>query len=140
MKKIHVLVLCTGNSARSQMAEGLLRHYGGDGFDVVSAGTHPTRLRPEAVAAMQEVGIDISGHWSKPMDAFVGREFDYVITVCDSARESCPVFPAKTQRIHWSIEDPAAVEGGEPARLAAFREARDDLRSHIQRWIAVETR
>jgi arsenate reductase len=74
------------------------------------------------------------------MDAFVGREFDYVITVCDSARESCPVFPAKTQRIHWSIEDPAAVEGGEPARLAAFREARDDLRSHIQRWIAVETR
>jgi arsenate reductase len=122
------------------MAEGLLRHDGGDGFDVVSAGTHPTRLRPEAVAAMREVRIDISGHWSKPVDAFVAREFDYVITVCDSARESCPVFPAKTQRIHWSIEDPAAVEGGELARLAAFREARDDLRSHIQRWIAVETR
>jgi len=140
MKKIRVLVLCTGNSARSQMAEGLLRHDGGEGLDVVSAGTHPTRLRPEAVAAMQEVGIDISGHWSKPVDAFVGREFDYVITVCDSARESCPVLPAKTQRIHWSIEDPAAVEGGEPARLAAFREARDDLRSHIQRWIAGETR
>jgi len=140
MKKLQVLVLCTGNSARSQMAEGLLRHDAGDRFDVVSAGTHPTRLRPEAVAAMREVGIDISGHWSKPVDAFVAREFDYVITVCDSARESCPVFPAKTQRIHWSIEDPAAVEGGELARLAAFREARDDLRSHIQRWIAVETR
>ena len=122
------------------MAEGLLRHDGGDRFDVVSAGTHPTRLRPEAVAAMQEVGIDISGHWSKAVDAFVGREFDYVITVCDSARESCPVFPAKTQRIHWSIEDPAAVEGGDLARLVAFRQARDDLRTRIQRWIALETR
>ena len=140
MQKIQVLVLCTGNSARSQMAEGLLRHDGGDGFDVVSAGTHPTRLRPEAVAAMREVGIDISGQWSKPVDAFVRREFDYVITVCDSARESCPVFPAKTQRIHWSIEDPAAVEGGDLARLAAFRQARDDLRSRIQRWIAREVR
>ena len=91
MKKIRVLVLCTGNSVRSQMAEGLLRHEGVDGLDVVSAGTHPTRLRPEAVAAMQELGIDISAHWSKPVDSFVGREFDYVITVCDSARESCPV-------------------------------------------------
>ena len=140
MQKIQVLVLCTGNSARSQMAEGLLRHDGGDGFDVVSAGTHPTRLRPEAVAAMREVGIDISDQWSKPVDAFIGREFDYVITVCDSARDSCPVFPAKTQRIHWSIEDPAAVEGGDLARLAAFRQARDDLRSRIQRWIARETR
>jgi arsenate reductase (thioredoxin) len=140
MKKLQVLVLCTGNSARSQMAEGLLRHDGGDGFDVVSAGTHPTRLRPEAVAAMQEVGIDISGQWSKPVDAFAGREFDYVITVCDSARESCPVFPARTQHIHWSIEDPAGVEGGDPARLAAFRQARDDLRSRIQHWIAREAR
>jgi len=140
VKKIQALILCTGNSARSQMAEGLLRHDGGDRFDVVSAGTHPTRLRPEAVAAMQEVGIDISGHWSKAVDAFVGREFDYVITVCDSARESCPVFPAKTQRIHWSIEDPAAVEGGDLARLVAFRQARDDLRTRIQRWIALETR
>ena len=82
---------------------------------------------------MREVGIDISDQWSKPVDVFVGREFDYVITVCDSARESCPVFPAKTQRIHWSIEDPAAVEGGDLARLAAFRQARDDLRSRIQR-------
>jgi arsenate reductase len=140
MQKIQVLVLCTGNSARSQMAEGLLRHDGGDGFDVVSAGTHPTGLRPEAVAAMREVGIDCSDQWSKPVDTFVGREFDYVITVCDSARESCPVFPAKTQRIHWSIEDPAAVEGGDLARLAAFRQARDDLRSRIQRWIAREAR
>ena len=122
------------------MAEGLLRHDGGDRFDVVSAGTHPTRLRPEAVAAMQEVGIDISGHWSKAVDALVGREFDYVITVCDSAREGCPVFPAKTQRIHWSIEDPAAVEGGDLARLVAFRQARDDVRTRIQRWIALETR
>ena len=122
------------------MAEGLLRHDGGDRFDVVSAGTHPTLLRPEAVAAMQEVGIDISGHWSKAVDAFVGSEFDYVITVCDSARESCPVFPAKTQLIHWSIEDPAAVEGGDLARLAAFRQARDDLRGRMQHWIAREAR
>ena len=140
MKKIRVLVLCTGNSARSQMAEGLLRHEGGDGFDVVSAGTHPTHLRPEAVAAMQELGIDISAHWSKPLEAFVGREFDYVITVCDTARESCPVFPAGTQRIHWSIEDPAAIEGGDLARLAAFRQARDNLRSRIRGWIAEEKR
>ena len=132
MKKIQVLILCTGNSARSQVAEGLLRHDGGDRFDVVSAGTHPTHLGPEAVTAMQEVGVDISAHWSKAVDAFVGREFDYVITVCDSARESCPVFPAKTQLIHWSIEDPAAVEGGDLARLAAFRQARDDLRGRMQ--------
>ena len=118
------------------MAEGLLRHEGGDGFDVVSAGTRPTRLRPEAVAAMQELGIDISAHWSKPVEAFAGREFDYVITVCDSARESCPVFPAKTERIHWSIADPAAIEGGDLARLAAVRQARDDLRIRIQRWIS----
>ena len=140
MKKIRMLVLCTGNSARSQMAEGLLRHEGGDRFDVVSAGTHPTHLRPEAVTAMQELGIDISAHWSKPVEAFVGREFDYVITVCDSARESCPVFPAKTERIHWSIDDPAAIEGGDLARLAAFRQARDDLRIRIQRWISSKKR
>ena len=140
MKKIRMLVLCTGNSARSQMAEGLLRHEGGDRFDVVSAGTHPTRLRPEAVAAMQELGIDISAYWSKPVEAFVGREFDYVITVCDSARESCPAFPAKTERIHWSIDDPAAIEGGDLARLAAFRQARDDLRIRIQRWITSKKR
>ncbi len=135
MKKIRVLVLCTGNSARSQMAEGLLRHEGGDRFDVVSAGTHPTHLRPEAVTAMQELGIDISAQWSKPVDAFIGREFDYVITVCDSAQRNCPVFPASTQRIHWTIEDPAAVEGGDLARLAAFRRARDDLRSRIRDWL-----
>ena len=108
-----------------------MRHDGGDRFDVVSAGTHPTHLGPEAVTAMQEVGVDISAHWSKAVDAFVGREFDYVITVCDSARESCPVYPASVQRIHWSFEDPAAVTGSEEERMKAFREIRDQIRARL---------
>src|SRR5438876_123050 len=95
--KKRVLILCTGNSARSQMAEGLLRHEGGDRFEVFSAGTKPSRVRPEAIAVMQEIGIDISGHRSKSVDEFAGQDLDYVITVCDNAKETCPVFPAKIQ-------------------------------------------
>ena len=134
-----VLILCTGNSARSQMAEGLLRHDGGGSSEVFSAGTNPTQVRPEAIAAMREVGIDISGHRSKSVDEFVGQTFDYIITVCDNAKETCPVFPARTKRIHWSVEDPAAVEGSEYERLAAFRRIRDELRGHLQRFIQDQT-
>ena len=128
---MRVLNLCTGNSARSQMAEGLLRHDGGPECQVFSAGTHPSRVRPEAIQVMREVGIDISGHRSKSVDEFAGQNFDYVITVCDNAKESCPIFPAKTKRIHWSIDDPAAVQGTEEERLTAFRRARDELRARL---------
>ncbi len=128
---MRVLILCTGNSARSQMAEGLLRHLAGDEFGVFSAGTKPTQVRPEAVAVMREIGIDISDHRSKSVDEFAGQEFDYVITVCDNAKETCPIFPARTKRIHWSLEDPAAVEGSEEQRLAAFRRIREQLREFL---------
>ena len=129
---MRVLILCTGNSARSQMAEGLLRHDAGNIYEVFSAGTKPTHVRPEAIAVMREVGIDISGHQSKSVDEFAGQNFDYVITVCDNAKESCPVFPAKTKRVHWSIEDPAAAQGSEEEILTAFRRARDELRARLQ--------
>ena len=129
-----VLILCTGNSARSQMAEGLLRHDGGAAFEVASAGTDPSHVRPEAIAAMNEIGIDISGHRSKSVDEFAGQAFDYVITVCDNARESCPVFPAATQRIHWSLDDPAAAQGTEEQRLAEFRRVRDQLRTLLRQF------
>ena len=130
MKK-RVLILCTGNSARSQMAEGLLRDLAADRFEVFSAGTKPSRVRPEAIAAMRELGIDISGHRSKSVDEFAQQPFDYVITVCDNARESCPVYPASVQRIHWSFEDPAAVTGSEEERMKAFREIRDQIRARL---------
>jgi len=132
MHKPRVLILCTGNSARSQMAEGLLRHDAGNRFEVFSAGTKPTQVRPEAIAVMQELGIDISSQRSKSVDEFVGQNFAYVVTVCDNAKETCPVFPAATTRLHWSFDDPAAVEGSEQQRLAAFRRVRDELRSRLQ--------
>ena len=120
------------------MAEGLLRHDAGNAFEVFSAGTKPTEVRPEAIAVMREAGIDISGHRSKSVDEFAGQDFDYVITVCDNAKQSCPIYPAKTKRIHWSIEDPAAVQGSEEERLAAFRRIRDELRSRLQRFAETE--
>jgi arsenate reductase (thioredoxin) len=116
-----ILILCTGNSARSQMAEGLLRQMGGDAIDVFSAGTKPGSVRREAITVMAERGIDISGHRSKHVDEFEGQTFDYVITVCDNANETCPVFPGAPRRVHWSLPDPAAVEGAEDVRLDAFR-------------------
>jgi arsenate reductase (thioredoxin) len=130
--KKRVLILCTGNSARSQMAEGLLRHDAGDRFEVFSAGTRPSQVRPEAIAVMRELGIDISGHRSKSVDEFIGQPFDYVLTVCDNARESCPVFPAKAVRIHQSFADPAALEGSDEERLALFRRVRDELREYLR--------
>ncbi len=135
MTRPRILILCTGNSARSQMAEGLLRHLGAGRLEVFSAGTRPTAVRSEAIAALQECGIDISRHRSKSLDEFAGQGFDYVITVCDQAKESCPVFPARTQRLHWSIPDPAAVAGSQEERMAAFREARDDLQRRLQDFV-----
>src|SRR5579863_10523496 len=119
--KKRILILCTGNSARSQMAEGLLRHDSGDHFEVFSAGTKPTRVRVEAIAVMRELGVDISGHRSKSVDEFTGQPFDYALTVCDNAKESCPIFPARTVAMHRGFEDPAEVRGSEEERLAAFR-------------------
>lgn len=133
--KKRVLILCTGNSARSQMAEGLLRELGGERFEVESAGTRPTGLRAEAIEAMREVGVDISRQRSKPVDEFAAQEFDYVITVCDNARESCPVFPGKTERVHWSFDDPAAIEGEWGERLAAFRRVREEIGARLREWV-----
>jgi arsenate reductase len=130
--KHRVLILCTGNSARSQMAEGLLRSMAGDRFKVESAGVAPSFVRPEAIEAMRDIGIDISQHRSKSVDEFAGQSFDYVITVCDNANQQCPMFPGRAERIHWSIPDPAEVTGDEQARLAAFRSARDELRERLK--------
>ena len=132
--KKRILILCTGNSARSQMAEGLFRHDAGDHFEVFSAGTKPTQVRSEAIAVMRELGIDISGHCSKSVDEFAGQEFDYVLTVCDNARESCPIFPGGTVGIHHSFQDPAALESSEGERLDAFRRVRDEIRDYLREF------
>ena len=134
-QKKRVLILCTGNSARSQMAEGLLRKFGGDGFTVESAGVAPSSVRPEAVEAMLEIGVDISAQHSKSVDEFAGQEFDYVITVCDNANERCPVFPGNTERIHWSFDDPAAAKGDNAAQLAVFRRVRDEICERINSFV-----
>ena len=128
-----VLIICTGNSARSQMAEGLLRQDGGDGFEVESAGVNPSSVRPEAVEAMREVGIDISGHRSKSVDEFAGQDFDYIVTVCDNARETCPVFHGAAERIHRSFEDPPPPGAADPeTTLAVFRRVRDEMRDWLR--------
>ena len=132
--KKRVLILCTGNSARSQVAEGLLRHDFGDRFEVASAGTKPSRVRPEAIAVMKELGIDIAGHRSKSVDEFADQKFDCVLTVCDNAKETCPVFPGHGNRFHHSFEDPAATDGSEQERLAVFRRVRDQIRQYLQRF------
>ncbi len=135
--KKRVLILCTGNVARSQMAEGLLRHMAGDRFEVFSAGLIPSYVRPNAITVMNELGIDISHHRSKSLNEYLETPFDYVITVCDHASEHCPIFPGPAIRIHWSIEDPVVI-GDDEAQLEAFREARDDLKSRIQEFVANE--
>lgn len=131
MNRKRVLILCTGNSARSQMAEGLLRHDWGDRFEVESAGTRPGTVRPEAIAVMKELGIDISAHRSKHVDEFAGRDFDYVLTVCDNARDNCPVHAGHGSRIHHAFDDPAALPGTEAERLALFRRVRDEIRTYF---------
>ena len=135
MKK-RVLILCTGNSARSQMAEGLLEHDAGDRFEVESAGTKPGHVRPEAIAVMKEVGIDISDHRSKHVDEFRDQSFDYVLTVCDNAKESCPVFPGHSNRIHKAFEDPAAFQGTDDERIALYRQVRDQIRDYLKTFPA----
>lgn len=134
--KTRVLILCTGNSARSQMAEGWLRYLAGDRYEVASAGTRPTAVNPLAIAVMRERGIDIRAHRSKSVSEFQGHPFDFVITVCDAAAEACPIFPGPARRIHWSFPDPAAATGSEDDRLAAFREVRDGLEARLRRWLA----
>ena len=138
MEKTKVLFLCTHNSARSQMAEGLLRHLAGDRFEVMSAGTEATHVRPLAVRAMDEVGIDISGQESKTLDRYVGEPSDYVITVCEEANEACPFFPGAAERLHWSLPDPAAAQGTEEERLEVFRSVRDLSRDYIEEKLVNE--
>ena len=130
--KQRVLILCTGNSARSQMAEGILRHDSGDKFDVESAGTRPGRVRPEAIAVMKEISIDISSHRSKSVDVFSGESFDFVLTVCDNAKETCPIYPGHANRLHQNFADPAAFEGSEEDRMEAFRSVRDQIRKSLR--------
>jgi arsenate reductase len=131
-QRSRVLFLCTHNSARSQMAEGLLRHLAGDRFEAMSAGTEATHVRPLAIRAMEEIGIDISSQESKTLDRYLGEPFEYVITVCDDANEACPFFPGATTRLHWSLRDPSQARGSEEERLAVFRSVRDELRSRIE--------
>lgn len=136
--KPRVLFLCTGNSARSQMAEGYLRHFAADRLDVFSAGTRPAELNPLAVEAMRQIAIDISGQRSKDVKEFLGEEFDYVVTVCSNAQEDCPVFPGRAKRIHWNLNDPAAAQGSPRSRLEVFRRVRDEIvcliESEFREW------
>ncbi|MBK8029033.1 MAG: arsenate reductase ArsC [Chloroflexi bacterium] len=135
MTQTRVLILCTANSARSQMAEGLLRHLAGERMEVFSAGSKPSVVNPYAIRAMQARGLDIRGHRSKHLNEYLSEPFDYVITVCDNAAETCPVFPGKPERIHWSFPDPAAVEGDDAKILASFIRVRDDLEAAFKRWL-----
>lgn len=128
-----ILFLCTHNSARSQMAEGLLRHLGGERFAAFSAGTEATHVRPLAIAAMAELGIDLAGQESKTLDRYLGESFDAVITVCDQAAEACPVFPGAKRRLHWSFPDPSQATGTPEEQLAVYRQVRDDIQAHIER-------
>jgi arsenate reductase (thioredoxin) len=137
-EKKRILFLCTHNSARSQMAEGLLRALAGDRFEAMSAGTEATHVRPLAVRAMGEVGVDISGQESKTLERYLGEPFDYVITVCDDANEVCPYFPGARNRLHWSLEDPSRATGSEEERLAVFRRVRDAIRERIEQELANE--
>ena len=136
MSVARVLFLCTHNSARSQMAEGLLRRLAGDRFEVASAGTEARGVNPLAMRAMAEIGIDLRGHTSKTLERFLGERWDYVITVCDNANESCMVFPGRVGRLHWSFDDPSAAAGGDEQRLAVFQRVRDEIRARIEAWLA----
>lgn len=132
-----ILVLCTGNSARSQMAEGLLKHICKGKYDVFSAGTNPRAVRPQAIKALAEIGIDISVNRSKAVDEFRNIKIDFVLTVCNNAKENCPYFPAKTKLIHYSFKDPADVEGDEEMRVAAFRKVRDQINIYLPEFLKV---
>ena len=136
--KRRVLFICTHNSARSQMAEGLLRHLGKDRFEVYSAGTEATVVRPMAIQAMAELGIDISHEHSKTLDRYLGEPFDDVITVCDAAAEACPVFPGAARRRHWSFEDPSKATGSESEQLQVYRRVRDEIGTRIENELLPE--
>ena len=136
MDRHRVLFLCTHNSARSQMAEGLLRARGGDAYQAFSAGTEATAVRPEAILVMAELGIDITAQQSKTMDRYLGDPFDWVVTVCDRARESCPVFPGAKRSLHWDFDDPAAATGSDEERMAVFRRVRDEMAVRIDELLA----
>lgn len=141
MPRTRVLFMCTGNSARSQMAEGLLRRLAGDRYEVFSAGLEPQPVKREAVAVMGEIGIDISAQRSKPLADFLGRQdFAFLITVCDRAAQNCPVFPGMGTRLHWPVDDPAAATGSDVEKLEAFRRARDELETMIGSWLAERER
>lgn len=135
--KRRVLFICTHNSARSQMAEGLLRQFGGGRFEVYSAGTEATHVRPLAIKAMAELGIDIAGQQSKTLDRYLGEQFDEVITVCDTAAEACPIFPGAAHLRHWSFEDPSRATGSEAAQLEVYRRVRDEIRTRIEQELLV---
>jgi arsenate reductase (thioredoxin) len=127
-------MLCAANFARSQMAEGLMRHDFGDQFEANSAGSHATSVRPEAIQVMKEIGIDISGHRSKSIDEFAGESFDDVLTVCDDTKESCPIFPGHANHFHHSFEDPAVANGSQEEKLAVFRRVRDEIREYLKEF------
>ncbi len=136
MTKARVLFLCTGNSARSQMAEALLRKYAGEYFEVYSAGLEPKGINPYTVRVLDEIGVDTSQHSSKTLDSFIGRvHFGYLITVCSNAEDNCPIFPGMGVRLHWPFEDPAAFVGSEEETLAKFREVRDQIDARVRAWL-----
>ncbi len=138
MTKPKVLFLCTGNSARSQMAEGFLRQYAGDRFEVFSAGLEPGFINPLTIQVMEEKGVDMSGHYSKGLDQFLGKvHFAYLITVCSRADEKCPIFPGMGQRLHWPFEDPAAFQGGPEEKLTKFREVRDEIEAKVKEFAQI---
>jgi arsenate reductase len=139
-RPIRVLFVCTHNSARSQIAEALLGHYGGADFEVASAGTEATRVNPYAIRALADLGIDWSGARSKVIDEFLDETFDYVITVCDRARETCPVFPGSDNTLHWGLDDPSEVEGTDEQRLAAFRRTQLEISARLRPFIEVALR
>ncbi|MDH4157654.1 MAG: arsenate reductase ArsC [candidate division Zixibacteria bacterium] len=135
-RQLQILVLCTGNSCRSQMAEGLLRRHLGESYVVTSAGSEPKGVHPFAVSVMREIGLDISLHTSKHLREFLDRDFDYVITVCDNAAARCPTFPGRTRRLHWPFDDPAEATGTEEQVIAEFRRIRDEIEAKVSQWVA----
>jgi arsenate reductase len=137
---IRVLFVCTGNSARSQIAEALLRDFGGPEFDVNSAGTEPGVVNPYSVRVLDEIGIDWSAARSKSVTEFIGRPFDYVITVCDRARQTCPVFPGNHNTLHWGLDDPAEVEGTDEQKLEAFRRTRTEVATRLRPFVELARR
>jgi arsenate reductase len=134
--KTRVLFLCTGNSCRSQMAEGLLRAYSRNTYDAHSAGTEPSQVNSLALKVMHEIGIDISQQRSKSVNEYIGQDFELVITVCDNAKEHCPIFPGRCLREHWPFEDPANADGTEEERLNVFRKVRDEIAAKIRTFVA----